>query len=101
MTQVMDTQLDWTALQPAAESFPLTVMQSIVLNIFKARGNLTDTELCTHYNLIWHTQGWPACRFETPRKRRSDLARLGLLRDSADKRDNGFGSLETVWVVAS
>lgn len=78
----------------------LSYMQSLVLGIFKILGSATDDELGTYYTLMQSSQGWPVTHPDTPRKRRSDLTKRGLLVDSGETRVNSFGSPETVWVMA-
>lgn len=89
--------------QAAAESQlqNLSKLQGIVLSIFETVPDfgLTDSELDKFYALNWVLQGWPAIRYETPRKRRSDLTRDRLLEDSGIRRMNPFGRPEVVWVT--
>ena len=79
----------------------LTQVQAVVLAIFKARGNLTDSELNTHYELSWMSQGWPEQHPDSPRRRRSQLTARGLIVDSGEKRRNLYNSPEIVWVLAT
>src|SRR5690554_637736 len=72
----------------------LTQVQSVVLAIFKARGNLTDSELNTHYELLWATNDWPEQHPDSPRRRRSQLTARGLIVDSGEKRRNLYNSPE-------
>lgn len=79
----------------------LSRLQSIVLSIVRFHGAMTDTELDDFYAAsAADFPEWPAVRFDSPRKRRSDLTAMGLIRDSGEKRTNRFGSAEVVWVVA-
>ena len=77
----------------------LSQSQSIVLSIFRARGNFTDSELDTHYELLCRSQGWPVVKFDTPRKRRSQLTARDLIVDSGERRENEYGNPEVVWVL--
>lgn len=79
----------------------LSELQAIVLGIFHDVPDfgLTDSELDRYYADNSSHRGWPSIRFETPRKRRSDLSKLGKLEDSGIRRENPFGRLEVVWVV--
>jgi hypothetical protein len=81
----------------------LSELQAIVLGIFHDVPDvrLTDSELDRYYAHNAGQRGWPSIRFETPRKRRSDLSKLGKLEDSGIRRENPFGRLEVVWVVAA
>ena len=97
MTLTQDMQLD---IFPT-ESFPLTGAQSVILALFRQRGSFTDSELNDHYSLNWEFQGWPQMRYDTPRRRRSDLTNLGLIvADEGEKRRNRFNGLEQVWKVS-
>lgn len=86
----------------------LSRMQRIVFTLFNTLADddgpgLTDSELCRRYEHFRDVCGWPVVRYETPRKRRSDLSgkKLQLLRDSGIRRLNEAGSPEVVWEVAS
>lgn len=89
-----------TVIEVPTPTYPLTDMQSIVFSIFWRAGSFTDTELGNYYAGLWELRGWPRVRHDSPRKRRSELAALGLLVDSGMKRPNGFGSDERVWMLA-
>jgi hypothetical protein len=79
----------------------LSRVQAAVLSMFESVDfGLTDSELDSLYAARQEHKGWPPVRFETPRKRRSDLTKVGLLIDSNVRRINGFGSPEVVWVLA-
>lgn len=79
-------------------------MKEVVFTIFatvEVYGvGLTDSELDEYYARWGSVMGWPSCRYETPRKRRSDLTREGVLEDSGILRPNRFKGLETVWVIS-
>lgn len=89
-----------TLIEVPTPAYPLTDMQSIILNQFWNVGTFTDSELNNYYSRLWEPMGWPQVRHDTPRKRRSELTALGLLADSGLKRPNGFGSDERVWCIA-
>lgn len=80
----------------------LSKLQGIVLSLFESTPDfgLTDSEVDRFYANNQQMHGWPAVRFETPRRRRSDLTRDGFLEDSGIRRVNPFGRLEVVWVVS-
>ena len=94
---VVELELD---LYPVAESFPLTGAQSVILALFRQRGNFTDSELNDFYSLNWEFQGWPQMRYDTPRKRRSELTNLGILTTDSSTRPNRFGGQEKIWSLA-
>ena len=96
MTTVLDVELD---LYPTV-SFPLTGAQSVILALFRQRGNFTDTELNDFYAANWEFQGWPPMRYDTPRKRRSELTNLGILTTDSSTRPNRFGGQEKIWSLA-
>ena len=96
MTLTQEIELD---LYPTV-SFPLTGAQSVILALFRQRGNFTDTELNDFYAANWEFQGWPQMRYETPRKRRSELTNLGILTTDSSTRPNRFGGQEKVWSIA-
>ena len=96
MTTVLEVELD---LYPTG-SFPLTGAQSVILALFRQRGNFTDSELNDHYAANWEFQGWPQMRYDTPRKRRSELTNLGILTTDSSTRPNRFGGQERVWAIA-
>lgn len=76
----------------------LSVLQGHVLTLFmEAELGLTDSELDELYAGVRAARGWKAVRFETPRKRRSDLTSLGRLVDSGFRRLNPYGRPEVVW----
>ena len=79
----------------------LSKLQTIVYQIIKHREGLTDSELCDFYMAHSLAYEWPTVRFETPRKRRSDLSNRGLLVDSGETRVNPYGSPEVVWTVTA
>lgn len=96
MTTVLEVELD---LYPTG-SFPLTGAQSVILALFRQRGSFTDSELNDFYSLNWEFQGWPQMRYETPRKRRSELTNLGILTTDNSTRPNRFGGQEKIWSLA-
>jgi len=81
-------------------SFPLTGAQSVILALFRQRGSFTDSELNDFYAANWEFQGWPQMRYDTPRKRRSELTNLGILTTDGSTRPNRFGGQERVWAIA-
>ena len=81
-------------------SFPLTGAQSVILALFRQRGSFTDSELNDHYAANWEFHGWPQMRYDTPRKRRSELTNLGILTTDGSTRPNRFGGQERVWAIA-
>lgn len=94
-----DTEIE--AAETAGRS--MSRLQYIVLSIFSKRSErgMTDSELDSFYGANWWEQEWPQVRYETPRKRRSDLTRLGLLADSGEKELNDYNSAEVVWEITS
>lgn len=78
----------------------LSQLQTIVLGIFRDEGPMTDTQLDFFYQANREQRGWPYCRFDTPRKRRSELTKARYLVDTGQKARNDFGALEVVWRVA-
>ena len=91
---VVELELD---LHP---SFPLTGAQSVILALFRQRGSFTDSELNAFYEANWAYEGWPKLHPDSPRRRRSDLTRLGLLVTDGSTRPNRFGGQERVWAIA-
>lgn len=83
---------------------PLNRLRRIVLQIFAEiagdRG-MTDTELDSFYEKNWGMQGWPVVRFETPRKRRSDLVGMGLIQASGAVEKNPYNRNEVVWEITA
>lgn len=106
-----DPNTSHLAAETSAKS--LSRLQAIVLEIVEGEGatGITDSELDAYYSLNALANGWPIVRYETPRKRRSDLTpspnpkrrrpHLERLCDSGIRRPNKFGALEVVWVIAS
>jgi hypothetical protein len=91
---------DTSHLAADKSSKKLSQLQAIVLFLFMVHGEgLTDTELDDLYASNWERKNWPRVRMDTPRKRRSDLTRLGRLEDSTVRRMSRHGSLEAVWVA--
>jgi hypothetical protein len=81
-------------------TFPITGAQSVILALFRQRGSFTDSELNDFYSANWEFQGWPQMRYDTPRKRRSELAKLSILTTDDSTRPNRFGGQEKVWTLA-
>lgn len=104
MTITLARSSDPDTSHMAVEPQPLSELRRIVLDIFRERDadelGMTDSELDDFYAAHYDKRGWPAVRYETPRKRRSDLANMDLLVDSSFRRRNRFGRLEAVWVLA-
>ena len=86
----------------ASQKRYLSNLQAIVLDMVRIAGpvGLTDSELNDDYAADYLHMGWVKMRFDTPRKRRSDLTRDGLLVDSGKTRSNQYGRHEVVWVLA-
>lgn len=88
----------------ASQAANLTSLQQIVLTIFRRLDAVelgaTDSEIANYYNSHYRLEGWPTVRFDTPRKRRSDLAGMGLIEDTGFRRLNPFGSPEAVWCLS-
>lgn len=101
VTQVRSSDPDTSRRAAELLAPKLSKLQTIVLNIFRTVPDfgLTDSELDSLYVRSYADRGWPMTRFETPRKRRSDLTRMGLLEDSGIRRMNPYGRLEVVWVL--
>jgi hypothetical protein len=82
----------------AAESLDVTVVQARVYGIHlehKRRG-LTDEELLRIYKLTFgHTAE------SSPRKRRCDLCKVGLIVDSGQRRMLKSGRMGIVWMLAT
>ena len=79
----------------------ISKLQAIVLGMVAASElGLTDSEIDAQYASRVIAEGWPVVRYETPRRRRSDLAGMGSLVDSGIRRLNPFGRPEVVWVLA-
>lgn len=95
------TDPDTSHLAADSTQANLSELQAIVLAILHDVPDfgLTDSELDRYYADNSGHRGWPSIRFETPRKRRSDLSKMGKLEDSGIRRLNPFGRLEVVWVV--
>lgn len=56
---------------------------------------ITDDELTDAYELTTSLRDWEPVHVDTPRKRRSDLVRLGLVRATLARRSG-----KTVWTIA-
>ena len=70
-----------------------------VFALFKEHGGMTDTELNKVYRKVWEQREYPELSYDTPRRRRSDLADRDYLVATDDKRPNDNGKQETVWVI--
>lgn len=81
-------------------SLHITESQAHVFELFEQFGAMTDSELGKLYPAISAARGWKRLTADSPRKRRSDLAGKGLLKDSGVRRLNDNGSKEVVWEVA-
>lgn len=79
----------------------LSKVQKIVLSFVKAAGSMgmTDSEIDDYYDAYQVRMNWPKVRHETPRRRRSELRKAGLVEDSGVRRFNQYGGLEVVWVL--
>lgn len=78
----------------------MSEMKQRILSLFYRLGPMTDSELNAAYIDQAQVHGWKTVRPDTPRKRRSDLARDGWLQATGETRVNAFGSPEQVWEVA-
>lgn len=79
----------------------LSEIQVIVYDLIKdSFSGLADFELGAQYAIQAPMYGFPQVLFDTPRRRRSDLTRMGRLVDSGVRRMNDHGRNEVVWVVA-
>lgn len=87
----------------AAQLWKMTEAHNAILAIFREKkAGLTDTELNKLYKRIWVKRDFPQMAFDSPRRRRSDLAgRKYLVESPRPKRRNENGKLEAVWVLAS
>lgn len=75
----------------------LSELMTAVLGVLRSfPGGLTDSELRSE--MI--RRGWQDGPESTYRKRRTDLATLGLVIETGERRENERGSREKVWVVA-
>lgn len=85
------------AAEPTNEA--ASVMHRLVLGLFESRGPMTDSELNTEYALssARNPDDYPHARFDTPRKRRSELASRRLVVDSGERRKTKWGRSEIVW----
>jgi hypothetical protein len=74
------------------------LVEAAVLRLFEdVSFGYTDFELTKAYFL---SSACPPTHTDSPRKRRSDLAGRGLLKDSGEKRKSPSGRMSTVWVLA-
>lgn len=99
---VLARPTDPTTSHDAVADQPLNELRRIVLLIVHDMGGdrgMTDSEIDAFYAANYLFQGWPVVRFETPRRRRSDLANAGLVRDSGATEKNAYGRNETVWEI--
>ena len=72
-----------------------------VLELFKENDALSDTELNHLYHSVWCERDFPQLSFDTPRRRRSDLAGRHYLEKTAVTRVNDNGGTEKVWQLAA
>lgn len=79
----------------AGHSFRNSPVLWAVYQLFKDLGPLTDTELTTRY---FKDDGLPECHHDSPRKRRSDLTRAGLLHP-VEMTDGPFGRTVIKWAL--
>lgn len=96
------TDPDTSHLAADSQAANLSELQRIILGLFEQREfGFTDDELGVHYGANQPVyRNWPMVRDQTPRKRRSELTKMGLLEDSGVRRPNRFGALEIVWVAS-
>ncbi|TFD27477.1 hypothetical protein E3T49_13110 [Cryobacterium cryoconiti] len=84
------------------QAWKLTASHHAILAIFQEKkAGLTDTELNKFYKRIWVKREFPQLAFDTPRRRRSDLAGRKFLADCGKKRRNDNGEPEVVWILAT
>lgn len=100
--EVLARPTDPATSHEAVADQPLNELRRIVLLIVHDMGGdrgITDSEIDAFYAANYQFQGWPVVRYETPRKRRSDLTSYGYVRDSGDVEPNAYGRNETVWEI--
>lgn len=85
-----------TSHQAADSNAGRVAVEVFVEALFTRLGGLTDWELTEAY----FTYGGPPAHADSPRKRRSDLTRRGLLRASGLTRPTRSGRAAVVWVLA-
>ncbi|MFD5864409.1 hypothetical protein ACFWGP_05625 [Agromyces sp. NPDC127015] len=75
-----------------------SLLHYAVLELFAEHGPMTDHELNQLYVVRQGVEPWlPRVRFDTPRKRRSELTARRMLVDSGETRKNPWGKREVVW----
>ena len=80
----------------AAESIKdVTPVQSRILSLFDAFGDMTDEELICQYHLAFHMH-WPSAD-SSIRSRRKELVNLGLLTPTSMVRNTKAGQKSIVW----
>lgn len=78
----------------------LSEVKKAILLIAATNPPMLDTELNDLYASNWEQRGWPKQRWDSPRKRRSDLTTAGLLKLTGVERSNRFGCPEQEWTLA-
>jgi len=79
----------------------LSEMHEVILGIFRDHPEgLTSDQLAIIYRDNQAAQGWPEALEATPIKRKSDLANLGKLVMTDERRLNRHNFFEAVWVLA-
>lgn len=82
----------------AAESVQnMTEKREAILHIFKVRSSLTDFELMEVYQEM--QEFLPLQSESGIRTRRSELVRMGLLKDGGERRPNENGRSCVVWTI--
>jgi hypothetical protein len=80
----------------AAESIKdVTPVQSRILSLFDAFGDMTDEELIRQYHLAFHMH-WPSAD-SSIRSRRKELVNLGHLTPTSMVRNTKAGQKSIVW----
>ena len=83
-----------TSHQAADSNTNLDAVKEHVLSLLRVRP-LTDHELTVAYSKDDH----PAADFDSPRKRRSDLTKTGLVLATTERRSGRSGRPVTVWRI--
>ena len=95
------TDPDTSVIAARSQESRLSPMRAAVLQLFVEHPEgLTSSEVAFLYSQYQASRGWPVALAATPIKRKSDIAKLGLIVQTDRRRHNENGLPESVWVLA-